>query len=81
MKKSIAIIWKGKQQGTIQINRGKIEKIVTENGKIEKNNFSFNRDTENKLKIIFDYDVENGSHGPIVNVFTERNPFSFLSSI
>jgi len=78
MKKSIAIIWKGKQQGTIQINRGKIEKIVTENGKIEKNNFSFNRDTENKLKIIFDYDVENGSHGPIVNVFTERNPFSFF---
>ena len=78
MKKSITIIWKGKQQGTIQINGGKIEKMVAENGKIEKNHFSFGKDTENKLTIVFDYEVENGSHGPIVNVLTKKDPFSFF---
>ncbi|MCM8817784.1 MAG: hypothetical protein NC913_09830 [Candidatus Omnitrophica bacterium] len=77
--KKISLIWKnGKQSGKILIKNGELLRISLDSTVLKGNVYDFFADGKKRLRIDVENKKKNGSHGTIVNVVAQENPFSFF---
>ncbi len=77
--KKISIIWNYRNAGEIEVRNGKLMGLFSDKAEIDGNRFSFSSDSENRLDISIGLKKKTGSHGAIVYVKSQKNPFCFFA--